>query len=450
MQQFAGTPVGADPPPPAKDGAVPGWFRRIQLARTSTDPKGSETAATLPPTVSAPATPPVAFPNLVSNDSPDAAHPPLAYLMEPVPPGPWWVSADFLVRWLQRDSVPGPLLVVGPASSNGIAGAPGTTAFGNNSSFLSSGPFSGAQLSAGRQLGKSPFGLELSAFVLEQRSTGQQAGSDTAGNPVVSLPFVNAATSASDRYLAAFPNAYAGSATISHSTRLWGGEANLSRTMFNNCHACGQLLAGFRYLNLQEQLGVQSASVDIPPNGFTTFNGAVLPSPSQVTTADNFSTQNNFYGGQIGGRFEWRYRMFFLNTTELVALGLSDEIVAISGFSTATPPGASTPVIAPGGLYAQPSNIGRTNRSELAVVPQFDLNFGLQLTNRLRIYAGYNFLYWSSVARPGSQINPVINLAQPPLSSQFGPVTPPTQPLPVFHSSGFWAQGVDIGLALRF
>ncbi len=408
-------------------------------------------APVTPPAVSnaAPAAPPPTAPAKPAEDHADTAHPRLAYLMEPVPAGPWWVSADYLIRWLQRDSVPGPLLVVGPASSNGIAGAPGTTVFGNDSAFLNSGPFSGVQLSAGRSLGE-VYGLELSAFILEQRNTGHQAGSDAAGNPVVSLPFVNEATSASDRFLAAFPGFYAGSATISHSTRLWGGEANLSRTAFNNCHGCGQLLAGFRYLNLQEQLGVQSTSADIPPNGFTSFNGALLPSPSQVTTADSFSTQNNFYGGQIGGRLEWRWRMFFLNTTGLVALGLTDEIVGINGFSTATPPGASTPLTALGGLYAQPSNIGRTNRAEFAVVPQWDLTVGAQLTQRLRVYVGYNILYWSSVVRPGSQINPVINLAQPPLSSQFGPVTPPTQPLPVFHSSDFWAQGVDIGLAFRF
>ena len=33
------------------------------------------------------------------------------------------------------------------------------------------------------------------------------------------------------------------------------------------------------------------------------------------------------------------------------------------------------------------------------------MTLGYQLTETVRLYAGYNFLYWTNVARPGAQID---------------------------------------------
>ena len=70
-----------------------------------------------------------------------------------------------------------------------------------------------------------------------------------------------------------------------------------------------QLAGGFRYLNLDERLDMNSFSQGIgagtvsfpgvgqPPPG----NLAVTP-PATVTGLDSFHTRNQFYGGQIGAR----------------------------------------------------------------------------------------------------------------------------------------------------
>ena len=137
-------------------------------------------------------------------------------------------------------------------------------------------------------------------------------------------------------------------------------------------------------------------------------------------------------------------------TTGKVALGVSDEILTIQGASAAFPIGAPAPLVAPGGVYTQISNIGHTNKPQFAAVPELGVTFGFQLTQRLRIYAGYNAIYWSSVVRPGDQISPFINRAQIPLSAAFAPVVQPTQPFPFFRTTDFWVQGVDIGLAFHF
>ena len=55
-------------------------------------------------------------------------------------------------------------------------------------------------------------------------------------------------------------------------------------------------------------------------------------------------------------------------------------------------------------------------------------------------------LYWTSVARPGDQIDLNIDPRQfpPPIT------TDATRPAFVLHTTDYWAQGVNLGLDLRF
>ena len=59
---------------------------------------------------------------------------------------------------------------------------------------------------------------------------------------------------------------------------------------------------------------------------------------------------------------------------------------------------------------------------------------------------GYTFLYWSGVARPGDQIQLDVN------PSQFPPPTRTVTARPDFqlHTTDFWAQGLNFGLAYRY
>jgi hypothetical protein len=86
-------------------------------------------------------------------------------------------------------------------------------------------------------------------------------------------------------------------------------------------------------------------------------------------------------------------------------------------------------------------------RDTFTVVPELGLNIGYQLTNHIRAFVGYNFLYWSSVVRPGDQIDPRVNtnLIPPPISTA-GPAVPAF----AFHGSDFWAQGITLGVEFRW
>ena len=55
------------------------------------------------------------------------------------------------------------------------------------------------------------------------------------------------------------------------------------------------------------------------------------------------------------------------------------------------------------------SNIGHFSQSQFAVVPEIGVKLGYQLTPNLRLQAGYNFLFWSNVVRPGQQIDTSVN-----------------------------------------
>jgi flagellar motor protein MotB len=81
-----------------------------------------------------------------------------------------------------------------------------------------------------------------------------------------------------------------------------------------------------------------------------------------------------------------------------VALGSTIEQLSVNG-GTFSSYGS-----APGAYLAQPTNMGLFSRSQFAVVPELNLNFGVRLNPWTSIVVGYSFLYVSSVARPGDQI----------------------------------------------
>ena len=84
------------------------------------------------------------------------------------------------------------------------------------------------------------------------------------------------------------------------------------------------------------------------------------------------------------------------------------------------------------------------------MIPEIGLNVGFELFHHVRIYGGYNYMYWSDVVRPGDQLDRSINKAQLPSSLSFGPVTPPLRPATTLQATEFWAQGFNVGVAIRY
>jgi len=68
----------------------------------------------------------------------------------------------------------------------------------------------------------------------------------------------------------------------------------------------------------------------------------------------------------------------------------------------------------------------------------------------LRLSVGYNFLCWSSVVRPGDQIDRVIDVSQIPNSGLNATPTGLLRPAPLVRATDFWAQGITFGVEFRY
>jgi len=160
---------------------------------------------------------------------------------------------------------------------------------------------------------------------------------------------------------------------------------------------------------------------------------------------DRFDVQNNFFGGQLGARAEVRWERLSLNLLAKVALGDSSETVSIHGSTQID----TQPEIG-AGLLALSSNSGRFQHNAFAVVPEVNVSIGFQVTEHFRAFAGYSFLYWSQVARPGDQVDLGLNENLVPTSKTFGAAGGPPRPAFALHSTDFWAHGINLGLEFRY
>jgi hypothetical protein len=176
----------------------------------------------------------------------------------------------------------------------------------------------------------------------------------------------------------------------------------------------------------------------------------IAPSPpSSIGTTflvnDQFSTGNQFIGGEFGFMWDWQKNRWSLELLSKLALGNTHQSVNISGFTVNTPPGG-TPETFTGGLLTQTSNIGHYERDVFSVLPQLGVNAGYMLTDRLKLIGGYTFMYWSRVARPGDQIDLEVNPNLIPGGGGGGP----DRPQFVFRDTSIWIQGVNLGLEYQW
>ena len=161
-------------------------------------------------------------------------------------------------------------------------------------------------------------------------------------------------------------------------------------------------LAGFRYLSLNENLNIVeqgnviNSSPDFP----------YLTAGTTLYGADSFNTQNQFYGGQVGFICEYRLNRWVVNLRTTLALGDTNQNLQIWGKEVITSNGTSVPFR--GDLLTQrpPMNIGAYSRNQLSFVPEVGINLGYQVTDNLKLFVGYNFLFWTNVIRPADQIDP--------------------------------------------
>jgi hypothetical protein len=314
-----------------------------------------------------------------------------------------YITGDTLLWWLKPSDYP--VLVT--------TGTPPTTAIGDSSTPLQM--FTGLRMNFGYWFDPDHcLGMEQGFLYLGRETTRQSVRSNAAGVPAIGPAIINPFTGATFRVAA--PGVSNGSATATFMSEMWGADSNVRKCLFaDNCVTLDGLI-GFRYLGLKEDFSLSTVST-VPRTG------------ERLAIMDSFATQNHFYGPQIGFVSESRWRRFYLDSTFKLGMGVTQQTVHIEGEAT----DSLSPLVVHNGSLAQRSNIGDYNRNVFSVIPEINLTLGMNVTQRIRITAGYTFMYWTDVVRPGEQIN----------GSR-------TNPGFEFRSTDFFAHGANVGLEYRY
>ena len=141
---------------------------------------------------------------------------------------------------------------------------------------------------------------------------------------------------------------------------------------------------------------------------------------------------------------------WFTNLTTKIALGTVHQTAIIEGNQTISFDTGTTSSF-PGGLLAVPGNIGQYTQNKFAVVPQVGLNIGYHVTPNFRVFMGYNFMYLSSVLRPGNQIDTNIDVTRIPNFPVAGATTLPfVRPTVPLKDTDFFTQGLSFGMQWKW
>lgn len=364
----------------------------------------------------------------------------------------WYTDAEGLVWWVRSFKTP-VLAAVAPATapnavSLGALGAGGAQAiYGGDP--IDANPRFGMRVTLGRWL--SPcWAIEANAFYTSPQTDTFAATASQFSNQILSRPFFSANRLVETSELIGLPGRLDGTIGIETWSQLYGGELNLRRRIWDTPTSRLHVLGGYRFVRLEERVTIEeSVTVLDGPN----VPRALVGVEGFVT--DQFRTKNQFHGGQLGLIYDRNFGRWTLNLTTKVAVGVTQQNSYISG-SSAYSTGATTNL--PGGLLALNSNIGSNRRDVFSVVPEIGINIGYDLTDRIRIHAGYSLLYWSSVARPGKQMDRTLDENSIPefttLRAAAGvaqaPPTTQVRPTTRIESEGFWAQGVNFGLLFKW
>ena len=394
----------------------------------------------------------------------------------------WWFDGEYLLWYAKAQPVNFPLLTTSAPNQSGIIGFPSTIQLvpGEHINYgrsAASGPSSGFFGDADRR-----FGALLTGFYTEQKginhlfATSAPFSMTSAGIPLLARPFIDTNTGSSS-LVVTNSQFGVGSALVSTTTQTWGVEASAVWNIFRSCpgEKCMtslDLIAGYKFLQNAENLSVQSFTtlnnVTIIPVfqpgpfgvpvqvGFRIIptavpvGGVVTGAPATVQVLDRISTTNKFNGGVFGLRHEMHYGMWSLTTTGKIGIGDMHETINMYGLTSFANPSTGRVGASYGGLFANSSNFGTFHHDEFVIIPELTVNVGVNLTKSITLFAGYNFMWISQVARPANQINPVVDSSTVPFSPNFGQLGHVPGITQLFKQDEFFLQGVNFGMSIRY
>lgn len=391
----------------------------------------------------------------------------------PAPDTRFYAGAEYLMWWVKDAPLSIPLVSGGPVETthHGIIGAPvrkpadSTILYGAPQSPAQGGEdsqrfqnFSGTRFTFGYTMGADRrFALEASGFALQQQSAGYASRGDDTGHPILGIPVYNSIdyriggqrifpgedslpfSLAEDPARARSDGLITGGIDIVNNLELWSGELNGVFTLHRTSSWEISGIVGVRYLELSESLQLTSVIAGLSKAYYGQFG----------VVQDGFSTKNRFYGGTLGLRGRYSTGRLSLDMSARIALGTVDQIQTIAGgYWSYNFRGPGVYDAGTQGVFAQTSNEGRFSSERFAAVPEAQIKIGYAITPRLRATIGYDFLYFSSVMRPGDNMNR--NLPKGQTFNQADPTVSGTSPERLSRTTDFFAHGVSVGMEYRF
>jgi len=370
--------------------------------------------------------------------SPFFASPPQVAVEEPSPNTyRMWAKVDYLMWWLKPVCLKPPTLTVGSPDDAvpGALGQPHTDLVMGEHKFEFGGA-SGIRPTVGIWLTDDQFlSWETDGFLLEQVAANQSFQSHN-GSPAAYIPFQDSAN-VNQALPFSIPGVVDANAIAVGRSRLWGIESDLAAhfsTTRSGYVLSGALVGGFRYLNLEDQVTA-------------TNEQNLVSNPSVFAVgSDHFETRNQFYGAQLGSTLGLSRGNWSLEMDTKLALGDTHQVSEVSG----QPLSAGAPVssqLLPGPVLVLPSNTGKQSADRITLVPEMAFTLHYALTQKVGLSLGYSCLYWNKVLCPGDQMDNHLNVTQLPLH---GPLVGPGLPAPLFVHTDAFAQGLNVGLEVRY
>lgn len=339
----------------------------------------------------------------------------------------WWVKADLMLGWRSGRGYP-PLVTTDPATEDST-----TAGVLPNATILYGGETVASQMQAG-------LNLDFGTWLNDCQTVGFGGryfflGDDSANfsrnngeNSILAVPFFSLDLGAPSSLLLAHPDVdgdvRSGNVSIRASNQVYGFDAYV-RLLY--CQTgCGRVdfITGYHtsYVNDDFRLNMR-----------TDGNQA----NNDVRLFDEFNTRNSFNGVILGILTEHQACCMTIRGKARVSVGNMHQRVDITG-------GTSINGVLdrnePGGLFTATSNMGGYSQDQFCAVTEAGISLGYYITPHVQATVGYNLIYWSSVVRPGDQIDTTVDDVN----------VPPTRPTFDFNTTSFWIQSVNLGLTCEF
>jgi hypothetical protein len=333
------------------------------------------------------------------------------------------IAADFFYGGGQGTLVP-PLVLLAPAGSTagaatGFGAANTSVQFGNRALLKNLRP--GFRVSIGGWVDRdSRLGAEVNAMALSDLSESYMTNA-AIGGPVIARPVVNGLTNTNIGV--PLGTTLPASIQAQVDTAYWGADANVKFKLRSFSIGRLDVLAGYRYAQLGDQLFVTTSQAQ-QLGLLVTGNAVGIQFTGGTPQTDFFRTTNQFHGGQVGlaGTVRLLDRVS-ISGRGTVALGATVSETLITG--SATQPGGT-------GLLVQSTNAGTYREDYFSVMPELIGKIGFEPTDRLRLNLGYAWTYWSKVRRAADQVDLT--------------VLAPGRPRVPNDTTDYWIQGWSLGL----